>query len=139
VCNWVVGDLFRLSNETGTALTTSPVTPSALAELLEQVGQKRINVRTGKTVLDEMFATGKPAAAIISERGLAQIHDAEQIGALVDQVLEEHAEPVAQYLAGKKSIIGFLIGQVMRASRGKAEPQLVRQLLGERLDAKRTS
>jgi aspartyl-tRNA(Asn)/glutamyl-tRNA(Gln) amidotransferase subunit B len=139
VCNWVVGDLFRLSNETGTALTASPVTPEALAELLEQVGQEQINVRTGKTVLDEMFATGKPAAAIIGERGLAQIRDAEQIGALVDRVLEEHVEPVAQYLAGKESIIGFLIGQVMRASRGKAEPQLVRRLLAERLGAKRTS
>ena len=139
VCNWVVGDLFRLSNETGTALTASPVTPSSLAELLEQVAQSRINAGIGKTVLDEMYATGKRAAAIIAERGLAQIEDADQIGAMVDQVLIEHAEPVGQYLAGKESVFGFLIGQVMRASRGKAEPQLVRRLLKERLEARRTS
>ena len=126
-------------NETGIELAESPLTPQGLAELLEEVAQKRIHAGIGKTVLDEMFATGKSAAAIIGERGLAQIHDADEIGALVDQVLDEHTGPVAQYLAGKESIIGFLIGQVMRASRGKAEPQLVRRLLQERLESKRTS
>jgi aspartyl-tRNA(Asn)/glutamyl-tRNA(Gln) amidotransferase subunit B len=104
---------------------------------LEQVGQERINARTGKAVLEEMFATGKTALAIIAERGLAQIDDVDQIGTMVDQVLSEQADPVAQYLAGKESVIGFLIGQVMRASRGKADPQLVRRLLQERLEAKR--
>jgi aspartyl-tRNA(Asn)/glutamyl-tRNA(Gln) amidotransferase subunit B len=139
VCNWVVGDLFRLVNETGVELNESPLAPQGLAELLEEVAQKRINASIGRTVLDEMFATGKSAAAIIDERGLAQIHDADQIGALVDQVLKEHTGPVAQYLSGKESIIGFLIGQVMRASGGKAEPQLARRLLQERLESKRTS
>jgi aspartyl-tRNA(Asn)/glutamyl-tRNA(Gln) amidotransferase subunit B len=137
VHNWVVGELFRLSNETGVALTDSPVTPQSLAELLQQVEQKRINARTGKVVLDEMFATGKQAAAIIEERGLAQIDDVKQIGVMVDRVLAEHAEPVAQYLAGKENVFGFLIGQVMRASRGKAEPQVVRRVLRERLETKR--
>jgi aspartyl-tRNA(Asn)/glutamyl-tRNA(Gln) amidotransferase subunit B len=137
VHNWVVGELFRLSNETGIAFTDSLVTPQSLAELLQQVEQKRINARTGKAVLDEMFATGKQAAAIIEERGLAQIDDVKQIGVMVDQVLAEHSEPVAQYLAGKETVIGFLIGQVMRASRGKAEPQVVRRVLRERLETKR--
>lgn len=137
VCNWVVGELFRLSNETGTALAASPVTPEALAELLGLVEQKRINARTGKAVLDEMFATGKTAAAIVDERGLVQIDDVDRISPWVDRVLEEHSEPVSQYLAGKESVIGFLIGQVMRASRGKAAPQLVQQLLRERLEARR--
>jgi aspartyl-tRNA(Asn)/glutamyl-tRNA(Gln) amidotransferase subunit B len=115
------------------------VTPKALVELLAQVEQKRINARTGKAVLDEMYATGKTATAIIAERGLAQIHDADQIGGMVDRVIEEHAAPVSQYLAGKESVLGFLIGQVMRASQGKAEPQLVRQLLRERLEARQAS
>jgi aspartyl-tRNA(Asn)/glutamyl-tRNA(Gln) amidotransferase subunit B len=139
VCNWVVGELFRLANETGTAVTDSPITPQALAELLEQVEQKRINARTGKAVLEEMFATGKAASAIVAERGLVQIHNVDQIGEMVDRVLEEHAEAVGQYLAGKESVIGFLIGQVMRVSRGKAEPQLAQRLLRERLEAKRPS
>jgi aspartyl-tRNA(Asn)/glutamyl-tRNA(Gln) amidotransferase subunit B len=104
---------------------------------LDLVAQKRINVGIGKTVLGEMFATGRKAATIVDERGLAQIQDRGQIGAMIDQVLADHAEPVEQYLAGKESVFGFLIGQVMRASRGKAEPQLVRRLLRERLDAKR--
>jgi aspartyl-tRNA(Asn)/glutamyl-tRNA(Gln) amidotransferase subunit B len=139
VCNWVVGELFRLSNETGTPIPDSPITPGSLAELLELVEQKQINARTGKAVLDEMFATGQLASAIVAERGLAQIQSADQIGAMVDQVLEEHSGPVAQYLAGKENVLGFLIGQVMRASRGKAEPQLVRRLLNERLEARRTA
>jgi len=139
VCNWVVGELFRLANDTGTALTDSPVTPQALAELLEQVEQKQINAGTGKVVLEEMFATGRAASEIVAERGLAQIQNVDQIGEMVDRVLEEHPDPVAQYLAGKESVIGFLIGQVMRTSRGKAEPQLVQRLLRGRLEDRRAS
>jgi aspartyl-tRNA(Asn)/glutamyl-tRNA(Gln) amidotransferase subunit B len=110
-----------------------------MAGLLEMVKQRQINAGTGKAVLEEMFATGKAAAAIVAERGLAQIQNVDRIGGMVEQVLNEHPDPVAQYLAGKETVIGFLIGQVMRASRGKAEPQVVQRLLRERLEAKRMS
>jgi aspartyl-tRNA(Asn)/glutamyl-tRNA(Gln) amidotransferase subunit B len=137
VCNWLLGELFRLSNETGVPIAESPVPAQALADLLDQVERKVITANTGKEVLAEMFRTGKPASAIIAERGLAQIRDVDSVTGLVTQAVGENPEPVAQYLTGKESVFGFLIGQVMRASRGKADPQLVRQLLHEHLEALR--
>jgi aspartyl-tRNA(Asn)/glutamyl-tRNA(Gln) amidotransferase subunit B len=139
VGNWVLGELFRLSNETGTPLDESAVSPQALADLLNRVERREVNANTAKGVLAEMYRTGKPAQEIIEERGLAQIGDKDQIGDLVSTVLEENPDPVLQYLAGKESVLGFLIGQVMRASRGKADPQLVRELLHERLQDQRNT
>jgi aspartyl-tRNA(Asn)/glutamyl-tRNA(Gln) amidotransferase subunit B len=137
VSNWVLGELFRLSNETGVPLDECPVAPQALADLLDRVERRVINANTGKSVLAEMYRTGKPAQEIIDQRGVAQISDAGQISDWVSTVVEENPEPVSQYLGGKQSVIGFLIGQVMRASRGKADPQLVRKALQERLRALR--
>jgi aspartyl-tRNA(Asn)/glutamyl-tRNA(Gln) amidotransferase subunit B len=137
VSNWVLGELFRLSNDTGVPLDESPLTPAALADLMGRVEQRQVNANTAKSVLAEMYRTGKPAKEIIDERGAAQIRDKEQIERLVSTVLDENSEPVSQYLAGKETVLGYLIGQVMRASRGKADPQLARKLLHERLQALR--
>lgn len=137
VYNWVVGELFRLLNEANAPIDQAPVQPQALAGLLAQIERGVINANTGKSVLAEMFRTGKQASAVIVEKGLAQIRDAEVIAGLVAKAIEDNPEPVAQYLEGKETIFGFLIGQVMRASRGKADPQLVRELLQARLDALR--
>ncbi len=137
VCNWVSGELFRLLNEAGISIGDSPVSPSALAELLEQVAGKKINANTGKMVLAEMFRSAKSATEIIREKGLVQLSDRTAIAKMVAQVLQENPRPVAQYLGGKKGIFGFLMGQVMRASRGKANPQVVRAVLQEQLDALR--
>jgi aspartyl-tRNA(Asn)/glutamyl-tRNA(Gln) amidotransferase subunit B len=137
VGNWVLGELFRLLNETNTEISASPVGPAALIDLLNQVERKTITVNTAKRVLAEMFATGATATAIIKEQGLAQIRDAGQIEGLVEQVLADNPGPVSQYLAGKESVLGFLMGQVMRASQGKADPQLVRGLLREHLQSAR--
>ena len=135
VSNWVLGELFRLSNETNVPLDESPITPQALADLLDRVERRVVNANTGKSVLAEMYRTGRPAQEIIEESGLAQIRDEGQIEELVAAIIEKNPDPVSQYLAGKESVLGFLIGQVMRASRGKADPQLVRKLLRERLQA----
>jgi aspartyl-tRNA(Asn)/glutamyl-tRNA(Gln) amidotransferase subunit B len=134
VYNWVVGELFRLINEANLAIQSAPVTPQSLADLLRRVKTGAINANTGKEVLAEMFHSGKNAGEIIAERGLGQIRDADAIRALVRQVLEDNPEPVAQYLGGKETILGFLIGQVMRGTRGRADPHVVRQMLQERLD-----
>jgi aspartyl-tRNA(Asn)/glutamyl-tRNA(Gln) amidotransferase subunit B len=134
VGNWLLGELFRLSNETGTPVGASPVTPEALADLLDRVERQEINANTAKSVLAEMYRTAKSAAEIIAEQGLTQIRDSDEIADLVTKVLGDNPAPVAQYMAGKESILGFLIGQMMRASEGKADPRLVRQLLLERLD-----
>jgi aspartyl-tRNA(Asn)/glutamyl-tRNA(Gln) amidotransferase subunit B len=132
-CNWVIGELFRLLNEKGVSIDRSPITPQALAGLLGQVQSNVINANTGKAVLAEMFDNGKAAEAIIAEKGLAQVSNLGEIEGLVQQAIEDNPDPVAQYLSGKTSVFGFLMGQVMRASRGKANPQLVRQVLQRRL------
>jgi aspartyl-tRNA(Asn)/glutamyl-tRNA(Gln) amidotransferase subunit B len=137
VNNWVSGELFRLLNEAGYEIDDSPVPPEALADLLVQVERGVIHANAGKKVLAEMFATGKPAREIIQAQGLAQISDREALGAMVMDAIQGNPGPLQQYLDGKDSVLGFFVGQVMRASRGKANPHLVREMLKERLDALR--
>jgi aspartyl-tRNA(Asn)/glutamyl-tRNA(Gln) amidotransferase subunit B len=135
VCNWIVVELFRLLNESGSEIADSQVTPELLAELLAQVEANEINASTGKDVLAEMFDTGRRAAEIIAEKNLGQINDVSAIKALVDDAIDRNPSPLEQYMNGKKTVLGFFIGQVMGASQGKADPQLVRKLLQARLDA----
>ena len=137
VLNWIVGELFRLINESNVRIADSKVRPDALADLLDHVRGKAINANTGRDVLAEMFRTGKAAGEIIDERGLAQIGDAGAIQALVAQAVEKNPGPLAQYLGGKESTFGFFMGQVMRGSRGKADPQVVRRVLKTYLDGLR--
>ncbi len=132
--NWVSGELFRLLNEAGMSIGESPVSPTNLIELLAQINRRAINANTGKAVLAEMFRSRRSAAEIIREKGLLQISDRATIEEMVAQALHNNPHQVAQYLGGKKGIFGFLMGQVMRASRGKADPQVVRAVLQEQLN-----
>ena len=135
VCNWVIGELFRLLKEVNLPLGKCLVPPEALAELLSLINRRVINASTGKDVLAEMFRTGADAKEIIAAKALSQISDVDAIASFVVKVIGENPGPVAQYLGGKVSIFGFFIGQVMRASRGKADPQIVQQVLKQHLDA----
>jgi len=135
VYNWVSGELFRLLKEADTPINDALVAPEALAGLLDQIRRNVINANTGKDVLAEMFRNGRTAESIIEEKGLAQVSDTGAIGLLVTRAIEDNPGPLEQYLGGKESIFGFFIGQVMRASRGKADPQVVREVLKARLDA----
>jgi aspartyl-tRNA(Asn)/glutamyl-tRNA(Gln) amidotransferase subunit B len=137
VCNWVSGELFRLSNEASMSVAQVPVTPQGLGELLDHLQRGVIHANAGKQVLAEMFRTGESAGAIIAVQGLAQVQDTDVIGEMVDRVLRANPDPVAQYLGGKETALGFLIGQVMRASGGKVNPQLARKALKDRLDSLR--
>ena len=137
VANWVTGELFRLMNEAGKEISAVPVSPQALVELIGLVEDNIINLNTGKDVLAEMFASGKTAPQIVEEQGLAQISDTAALEKIVAQVLEENPGQVDKYLGGKVQIIGWLIGQVMKATRGKANPQIVRELLQAQLEARR--
>ncbi len=137
VSNWIAGEFFRLLNEHNLSIAESPVSPDRLAELLAEMQKGVINASTGKDVLAQMFTSGESASAIIRARGLAQISDADEIAQMVRRAIEDNADAVEQYLAGKESVIAFLIGQVMRASRGKANPQTVRELMQHQLDARR--
>jgi aspartyl-tRNA(Asn)/glutamyl-tRNA(Gln) amidotransferase subunit B len=133
VSNWITGELFRLLKETETCIEETKMTPTALSELLTIVEKGTINQNTAKVVLGEMFQSGRAAAEIVAEKGLAQISDVNELGQVVDQVIAANPDPVAEYRAGKERLLGWFIGQVMKATRGKANPQLVTKLLKEKL------
>jgi len=135
--NWVTGELFRLMKEAGQEIGALRVSPQALVELIGLVEDGTVNLNTGKEVLEEMFVSGRSARQIVDERGLAQISDAAALENIVAQVLEENPEQASRYLGGKEQILGWLIGQVMKATRGKANPQVVRELLQAQLEARR--
>ncbi|HEY63032.1 MAG TPA: Asp-tRNA(Asn)/Glu-tRNA(Gln) amidotransferase subunit GatB [Caldilineae bacterium] len=134
IANWITGELFRLLNAEGIEITDAQVTPAGLAELQTLVDQGTINLNTAKRVLDTMFHTGRSAKEIVEAEGLAQVSDQEALAAIVAQVIKEHPEEVEKYRSGTTKVFGWLMGQVMRATRGKANPQLARELLQKMLD-----
>ncbi len=134
--NWVTGELFRLM-KTADRDIDSGVPARALAELITLVARGEINQTTAKDVLTEMFVTGRPARDIVREHGLAQISDAEKLRRIVTDTLDQNPQQVEEYLMGKEQVFGWFIGQVMRATRGKANPQLARELLKEQLEGRR--
>ena len=127
--NWIMGDLTRLLNTADIEIHESKVTPAHLNELLQLIDNATISGKIAKSVLDDAFETGKLPKQIVAEKGLAQITDTSEIESIVLQVVEEHPGPAQDYRDGTKKAIGFLVGQVMRATRGKANPQLVNQIL----------
>ncbi|HET91375.1 MAG TPA: Asp-tRNA(Asn)/Glu-tRNA(Gln) amidotransferase subunit GatB [Chloroflexi bacterium] len=135
--NWITGELFRLMKETGQTIQTVHVSPQALAELIQLVETDVITLGSGKTVLAEMFAAGGSARQIVAARGLAQISDTNALEQVIARIVEENPEEVRQYLEGKEQILSWLMGQVMRATHGKANPQVVQRLLHVQLEARR--
>jgi aspartyl-tRNA(Asn)/glutamyl-tRNA(Gln) amidotransferase subunit B len=131
--NFVLGDLSRLANESGVAVAGGKVTPHALAELIGLLDAKTINSKIAKDVLARLWAGGGSAKDIVEREGLAQVSDSGAIAAFVDEVIAANADGVASYKAGKDNVLKFLVGQVMKASRGKANPVLVETLLREKL------
>ena len=130
VCaNWIMGDLTRLLNTTEIEIQDSKVTPSHLNELIQLIGNNTISGKIAKSVLDDAFETGKMPKQIVEDKGLSQITDTSEIEAIVLKVIEENPGPAQDYRDGTKKAIGFLVGQVMRATCGKANPQLVNQIL----------
>lgn len=134
IANWMLGDLFSLMNQTGTAIGDIKVTPAALVDLIHLESQGTINHITAKSVLTDMFTSGKTAGAIIAARGLEQVSDSGVIADLVKKVLEEHPQEVDHYLAGKETLSQWFFGQVMRQAKGQANPQIVRDTLQRQLD-----
>jgi aspartyl-tRNA(Asn)/glutamyl-tRNA(Gln) amidotransferase subunit B len=130
---WMINTLFGLMNEYKLSISNIAITPAELVELITLVNQAIINNNTAKDVLAEMFATGKSAGVIVREQGLAQITDEKSIDELVAQIIQDNPEQLAAYLAGKVQLKGWFVGQVMRASQGKANPALVNQLLSKHL------
>ncbi|HVA33189.1 MAG TPA: Asp-tRNA(Asn)/Glu-tRNA(Gln) amidotransferase subunit GatB [Candidatus Baltobacteraceae bacterium] len=132
--NFVLGDLSRLANETQTPVAQSKVTAEQLAELIGLVESKTINSKIAKELLHRMWEGAGSPKAIVEKEGLAQTSDPAAIERFVDEVIAANEKVVADYKAGKGNVAGFLVGQVMKASRGKADPALVNELLRRRLD-----
>jgi aspartyl-tRNA(Asn)/glutamyl-tRNA(Gln) amidotransferase subunit B len=132
--NWITGELFRLLNASGKPIEESPVPPEALAELLRLVDRGEVSHSAAKPALEEMFASGQSAAAVVTAKGLAQISDESGLTDIVRQAIAANPQSVADYRAGKKQALGFLVGQVMRASKGKANPAVVNRLLVAELE-----
>jgi aspartyl-tRNA(Asn)/glutamyl-tRNA(Gln) amidotransferase subunit B len=127
--NWIQVELLRQLNEAGKEIAESPVTPAELATLLSKVESGEINAASGKKVFARMFETGKSAAEIIAAEGFSQVSDTGEIERWAREVIEKNPENAAKYRAGNEGLFKFFVGQVMRASRGQANPQTVNETL----------
>ena len=131
--NWVMGELLRTLKERGTAVADVPLSPAALAGLVRLVEAGTINSSTAKDVFAKMYDSGRSAEEIVASEGLAQIGDEAAVLPIVHEVMAVNADAVAQYRAGKQQTFGFLVGQVMKRTKGKVNPQIANQLLTREL------
>lgn len=135
VSNWILGDLSRLMNLEGTAIGEVRVRPRHLSELLELVDSGAVSGTMAKTVLEEAFATGQAPGKIVEEKGYSQISDSSVVDAAVAQALAENPKAVADYLGGKETASRFLVGQVMKITKGQAKPDLALERVVSALEA----
>ena len=133
VSNWVMGELTRELNNTGTAIGASPVSPERLATLLRMVEQGTVSLKVARDIFPEMYRTGKAPEQIVQEKGLTQVSDEGALSQVIDDVLAKNPAQVAQFKQGKQQVLGFLVGQVMKSSGGKANPGKVNELLKHKL------
>lgn len=131
--NWVLGELLRELNNSGKTADQSLLTAEDLAELIRTVEDGKINNNQAKEVLGEMFATGKPAGEVIGEKGFEQVSDTASIERIVDEVIALNVQNVEAYRSGNEKLFGFFVGQVMKASGGKANPKVVNEILKQKL------
>ncbi len=133
VSNWMMTELLGVLNDRGLSITQCPVSEKDFAELLTLVKCGSVSARTGKEVFKEMFETGKSAGDIIRDKDLSQVSDEGELAGIVDEVIAENSGPAEDFRNGKEKALGFLVGQVMRRTKGKANPAVVNKLLVERL------
>ena len=132
--NWMSVELFGALNKAGIELAQSPVKPKQLGGLVDLISDGSISGKIAKEVFSAMFETGKDAKVIVEERGLKQVSDESAIISMIDEVLTANLDKVDEYRGGKDKLFGFFVGQVMKASRGQANPGMVNQLLKQKLD-----
>ncbi|MCU0588694.1 MAG: Asp-tRNA(Asn)/Glu-tRNA(Gln) amidotransferase subunit GatB [Syntrophobacteraceae bacterium] len=135
VSNWIMSELMRELKRDERDIEECPVPPESLAELLQLMEKGTVSGRIAKTVFDEMYSTGRKPGEIVREKGLVQVTDVSAIEAIVDEVIAESPGEVAGYRAGKDKLFGFLVGQVMKKSKGKANPKVVNDLLRSKLSS----
>ena len=131
--NWIMGDLSYALKNSGKEIENCPVPPGHLAALIRTVDSGEISGKIGKTVFEEMYRTGEESAAAIKRLGLVQVSDEASLTAVIDKILEANPKQVADYRAGREKIFGFFVGQVMKETKGQANPQIVNDLLLKKL------
>ncbi len=136
ISNWLLGDFSRWLNATNTDIENTKVSPERLAEMLDMVDKGIISGPATKAVFEEMFYSGKSANTIVAEKGLSQISDIDELKKVVKQVIANNKKAVSDYNAGKQQALAFITGQVMKATRGRANPSLVREILIQELGGK---
>ena len=131
--SWITGDLFATLNKLGVSIDESPVSTTMLGEMLDLISNETISGKIAKDVFAKMVDTGRTAAGIIKADGLEQVTDTSAIEAAIDSVLAAHSDKVAEFRAGKEKLFGFFVGQLMKATQGKVNPQLANELLRAKL------
>ena len=131
--NWLMGDVMRVLREKKIDIINLQLKPEALAELIELVKKGTISEKVAKTVFDEMIATGKSAQKIVSEKSLEQVSDTGELEKSIEDILEANQKEVERYRGGETRLMGFFVGQVMKATRGKANPKMVNEILRKKL------
>ncbi len=133
VTNWIMGDLLGLLNARGLKINHSPISPEKLVGLLELLGKDVISGKIAKTVFEAMAETGLPAKTIVEENELVQVSDSSAIDPIIDAIINDHPEEVKRYQGGQKKLMGFFVGQVMKQTKGKANPKVVNEMLQKKL------
>jgi aspartyl-tRNA(Asn)/glutamyl-tRNA(Gln) amidotransferase subunit B len=133
VANWIMAELLGLLNAKGLDIAESPVSAENLAGLLVLMDEDMISGKIAKTVFETMAETGKTAKAIVEEKGLVQVSDSSAIDPIVEKILSDYPDEVQRYRDGHKKLMGFFVGQVMKATKGKANPKVVNEILREKL------
>ncbi len=133
VSNWVMGELLRELNTTETSAEVSPVSPERLVNLLQLVEKETISLKVAREIFPELYASGKDPEQLIQEKGLTQISDDGALMTMIQEVIAQNPNQVAQYRGGKETVLGFFVGQVMKASKGKANPAKVNEMLKKEL------
>jgi aspartyl-tRNA(Asn)/glutamyl-tRNA(Gln) amidotransferase subunit B len=133
VANWIMVELMRLLNEENKSIEECILKPKQLVEMLKLIEKGTISGKIAKTIFGEMYKTGKDAEVIVKEKGLEQIRDEAAIEKIVDEVITQHPKEIERFRAGEERLIGFFVGQVMKLTKGKANPKMVNELLMKKL------
>ena len=134
VSNWMMNDILRLIHETGLSAADLNIRPADLAEIICLVDRKTVNSSTGKALIDQVQTSGKRPGELVREQGLGMVSDGEAIRSICERIVSENPKEAAAYRAGKETLLGWFTGQVMRETRGKAEPRLTAEILRELLE-----
>ncbi len=139
VSNWMMTEFMRLLKGQDSSVTSVPIQPKDLAGLLKMIEDGTISGKIGKTVFEEMWVSGKRPDQIVKDKGLIQVSDVSELSGIIVKILQDNPKEVSRYLEGKTQLMGFFVGQTMKATRGKANPQLVNEILTSELEKLRDS